>query len=121
MDSQRRCLEDAAVRLRRKQKPSEPEVAAFEPFLDTVAVIRVGDDYKAKKPFEVKHPILLKDDPLTRLIIDDAHRGRVVHMKTEAVSSELRNQYGSCRQEPCSSQESTGAPTVGGRTQGASQ
>lgn len=55
-------------------------------------MVRIGGRLQ-KAEFRVRHPILLSKYPLAKLIIKDAHEGRMLYLKTEAVMAELSESY----------------------------
>lgn len=78
----------------KKQLPKSNPLIRLIPFLDEEGLLRVGGRlHNAKVDAEFKHPYIIpRKSPLTRLIIDDAHK-RMLHGGTQVTLTFLRRSY----------------------------
>ncbi|XP_037928768.1 uncharacterized protein LOC119663185 [Teleopsis dalmanni] len=68
-------------------------IKALSPFIDQQGLLRVGGRLQSSSlSFEAKHPVLLPDCPLTRLLIQETHV-RNKHIGPQGLMAIMRQQY----------------------------
>ena len=74
-----------------KTVPDSDKISQLSPFLDSHSIIRVGGRLKSTNvPYDVKHPILVRQDhPLTERLVDHFHT-RVGHQGRHITHGEVR-------------------------------
>lgn len=76
-----------------KNLPRSSRIAALDPFVDTQGVLRVGGRlHNADLPDCRRHPVILADHAITRLIVKSAHL-RVLHGGSQLTARLLREQF----------------------------
>lgn len=94
IEAQRRCFGEDYLNIKNHSDPVDARFLQFAPFMDQDGLIRVGGRLSFLDESEdVKHPILLMDDPFVRLLILDAHARGLHHLRVDIVQSKLREQF----------------------------
>ncbi|XP_055856101.1 uncharacterized protein LOC129919272 [Episyrphus balteatus] len=71
------------------------KLCSLSPFIDVVGLLRVGGRISNARnvPFAIKHPVILpKNNPITRLILLDAHRN-LLHIGVSGLFTLIRQEY----------------------------
>lgn len=77
----------------KRELSSKSSLLILRPFLDEKNILRVGGRLaNAPIPFSKKHPVLLADHPVTRLIIRHAHV-QSLHAGIQLTLATLRQEY----------------------------